>query len=224
MKSIRLYIIFVFSFSFHNVFGQSILQLRFEPTLQGKVIKANQYFAFNTDSLLIEELRYYVGQFRIQTKDSQVHRLSDSYTLLSLEKNQLIIPYKPIENLKYIIFDLGIDSTVLERNSLQDDLDPIHGMYWSWQSGYIHVKLEGLYKKNGQMPIPFQFHLGGAYAPFNTIQMIERGLVQTDTICFEVPLDDFFSEALKNQPYQVMSPKPAAIRLSKILGDGITIK
>ena len=38
---------------------------------------------------------------------------------------------------------LGVDS-VLNYNGVHEGaLDPINGMYWTWQTGYIHCKLEG---------------------------------------------------------------------------------
>ena len=46
----------------------------------------------------------------------------------------------PFSKLK---FQLGIDSLTNVSGAMGGDLDPTKGMYWTWQSGYINMKIEG---------------------------------------------------------------------------------
>ncbi|MFT4599180.1 MAG: hypothetical protein ACI9WM_001432, partial [Arenicella sp.] len=50
---------------------------------------------------------------------------------------------------------------------LSEDLDPIHGMYWTWQSGYINTKIEG-----SRGDEKFTYHLGGYSFPYNASQEV----------------------------------------------------
>jgi hypothetical protein len=40
-------------------------------------------------------------------------------------------------------------------------LDPLNGMYWTWNTGYINFKLEGKSSLSGNSNQNFTFHLGG---------------------------------------------------------------
>ncbi|MFM1792223.1 MAG: hypothetical protein RLZZ252_577 [Bacteroidota bacterium] len=47
-------------------------------------------------------------------------------------------------------------------------LSPSNGMFWSWSTGYIFVRVEG---KSNQSPTGnFLYHLGGYQGPFNAIR------------------------------------------------------
>lgn len=68
-----------------------------------------------------------------------------------------------------IFIGWGVDSITQETSKFNGDLDPLHGMYWTWQSGYIQLKLECTelsgesHEKNG-----IQLHIGGFTLPFKS--------------------------------------------------------
>jgi hypothetical protein len=59
----------------------------------------------------------------------------------------------------------GVDSLTQVSGAMHGDLDPQHGMYWAWQSGYIAVKMEGRYTDATGKSRAFTFHLGGYRTP-----------------------------------------------------------
>jgi hypothetical protein len=162
-----------------------------------------------------------MGNLRLSTKDTMVYVSSPSHYLLSFDKLSIPVINLPKKAWSKIMFDIGVDSITHEKAEIKGDLDPIYGMYWAWQSGYIQIKIEGNYLAKNQNPQAFQFHIGGTYAPFNTLQTLQLNLDQTDTITIPVALDEFFMEALSIKPYRVMSPKTASITLSKKFSNGI---
>jgi hypothetical protein len=52
------------------------------------------------------------------------------------------------------------------------DLDPIKGMYWAWQSGYINMKIEGKSSSCRTRKNEFQFHIGGYLSPYYAMRKV----------------------------------------------------
>lgn len=62
---------------------------------------------------------------------------------------------------------LGIDPALQMQSNFKGTLDPIHGMYWAWNSGYIQLKCAGeLIVGNSKKVQHFELHLGGLEAPW----------------------------------------------------------
>jgi len=95
---------------------------------------------------------------------------------------------------------LGIDSAGNSSQFMNGDKDPIHGMYWTWSSGYVHLKLEGT--KKG---IPFEYHLGGyqgSYASFMSLNFpLKEGKREYE---LRMNIDSCFSS--KYTKNRIMSP------------------
>jgi hypothetical protein len=64
-----------------------------------------------------------------------------------------------------VAFLLGVDSTTSLAGVMPGDLDPVHGMYWTWQSGYIFMKLEGRCTRSAERDGRFYWHVGGFEGP-----------------------------------------------------------
>jgi hypothetical protein len=125
-----------------------------------------------------------------------------------------------------IAFTLGIDSIIQEQGPIAGNLDPIHGFYWTWQSGYIHLKFEGNLlhdEKFKETNMPFTLHLGGYRGENQCI--IARGFSRKsgcNTLRFY--LDTLLeSEVFLNKP-SVMSPGPQARKMAEIIADAINLE
>lgn len=104
-----------------------------------------------------------------------------------------------------IQFSVGIDSTTNSQGAMSGDLDPVNGMYWTWQSGYINLKIEGT-KKADTVDQEFQFHIGGYRAPYSAFGTINTPLLSE--INFE--LDEILNRISWEQDH-IMSPSKAAM-------------
>ncbi len=116
-----------------------------------------------------------------------------------------------------ILFHLGIDSNTNTAGVLGGDLDPTKGMYWTWQSGYINVKLEGKSNLVNTPSHAFEFHLGGYLNPFQTLQMITIPCNHKDKLSLFINLKQFIESINLTRTNQVMSPNQEAVKLSKLL-------
>jgi hypothetical protein len=127
---------------FDNVVGGTNLAL-------GKAIYKNSF----GEEFTVDVFNYFVSNVELKKADGTTYKVPNSYYLVreSLASSQLIkLTDIPQGDYTGVNFVLGVDSTksvspVTERIGA---LDPgAYGqavdMYWSWNSGYIFVRLEG---------------------------------------------------------------------------------
>ena len=118
------------------VFGAEELQLeKASYELNGEVVQ------FTT-------LKLYLTNFQLLAEGEVVWKERKSYHLLNLESPssmQLVLNVPSKLVFDQIQFDLGTDSLTNVSGAFGGDLDPVKGMYWTWNSGYINFKLEGTY-------------------------------------------------------------------------------
>ncbi len=115
---------------------------------------------------------------------------------------------------------LGVDSLIQVSGAAGGDLDPSHGMYWTWQSGYIHLKVEGVFHAAEGAEIPFNYHIGGFEGKQNTLQTISidsTGILKPNLAYLFAMLNP------RNQP-MVMSPGAKAVSMAQFWKDCFTAK
>ena len=177
------------------------------------------YISTSKDTLTIETFRCYISNIQIQYEDNAVFTQKDSYHLLDLDNpNSFQIPLTKRSNktISKITFNIGIDSTTNNAGAMAGDLDPVKGMYWAWQSGYINMKIEGKSSSCKTRNNEFQFHLGGYLQPNYAMRQMKFELdKKADTdINIGIDLNAFFSNVNLKQTYSVMIPGKAAMELA----------
>jgi hypothetical protein len=133
------------------------------------------------------------------------------------------IPQKEISG---IFFNLGIDSLKSVSGALGGDLDPMNGMYWAWQSGYINFKIEGsspscVIRKN-----KFQFHIGGYLAPFYAMQPVSLVLKQPcrKAVFVKVDIAHFFKEIDLSKQNSIMIPGAEALQMANLASQMFSVQ
>lgn len=121
----------------------------------------------------ITALNYFVSNIALKNDDGTVQKFSNQYFLVrQTDANSQIITLKDVPSGNYteMSFTIGVDSTksvspvgervgALDVTSYGDD-----GMYWSWNSGYIFLKIEGTstaVPKTTNANQAFAMHVGG---------------------------------------------------------------
>jgi hypothetical protein len=167
---------------------------------------------WQTDSIKFTRIQFYIGHVELYQGTKMVYTLAKSYTLIDLEKNLSLgkIP----SDLKFdkIQMELGVDSATNCQGALSNDLDPINGMYWTWQSGYINTKIEGLspWADKGE----FTYHLGGYQKGQYAMQTIE---IYTQENKINLDLESVINPKQLSIQNNLMTPGHAAIKLSEQL-------
>jgi hypothetical protein len=211
---------------FEQLSAQSATQVfsvNFQPVFSGqKIVLSTPIFDNKGDSVVIETLRFYVGNFEFW-KGGQVVLSQKSHHLIDLDVEMslsLEFPVSEAMDFDSLLFDFGVDSATQMAGAMGGDLDPTRGMFWTWQSGYIHCKIEGNASQCPARGGAFEFHLGGYASPFSTIQKIKVNLTgQQSAATTQINLDlaPFFEQVDWAKKPSIMSPSSEAVRLSKVL-------
>ena len=175
----------------------------------------------NTHEIEIETFRFYVSNFQILYTDGTHGKVNPICHLIDIhhkESQSISIPTtsnKAIESISYLI---GTDSLINVSGALDGDLDPIKGMYWAWNSGYINFKLEGTRIVSGKK-IPFEYHIGG----YNGIQATARKKLidikqsESSSINIKVNPRAFIESAESIDAFSIMIPGNKAVQLADFL-------
>jgi hypothetical protein len=126
-----------------------------------KQLYPGKYYHYSAnDSVKIDVCRFYLSEFTFCDYANKVLRKSNQIMLCDINDEQTLhldLPKTPLKT-KYIRFRTGIDSITHTKGIQQGKLDPVHGMYWTWQTGFIQFKIEGYCSASKSLDKSFMMH------------------------------------------------------------------
>ncbi len=164
------------------------------------------YITPQNDSISFSSLKIYFSDFRFKDKISG--RITSIDTLifydLSDSSTHSFFNDLNLSNYESVAFTLGLDSSKNVSGELENAYDPLLGMYWAWNTGYINMKIMGESSAVPTNSHEFEFHLGGYRSPFATAQNIQIDL-NDQYIYFD--LEKLFSESINlTKNHHIMLP------------------
>lgn len=159
--------------------------------------------------LKLEELSVQIGNWLILSGTDTVYANPNYSTYSFIDGNQyhefnIQVNHLCCDEITKIQFQLGVDSLTHYKEIGCCGLEPGSDMYWTWQSGYIGIKIEGKDKKHNN----WQYHLGGFQFPNRADQRIEYYPVDTrnQNWVIQLNLSNQLFHQLNDPPFKVMSP------------------
>jgi len=206
------------------------ITLKFIPTYASNSNATEQIHlqdsSFNSndkDSIQITTLKFYISGIELYKEGSLVWKENNSYHLIDAsDENSLSIPLSVPVAINYdrVSFNLGIDSATNMMGAQGGDLDPMRGMYWTWQSGYINFKLEGTSPICNTRHHAFEFHIGGYHHPYNTLQRISIPVDKINNgIAVVVLLKELLASLNLANTNQIMTPGKEALWIAEKVKD-----
>ena len=178
-----------------------------------KIVLNKAYQNNYADNFSINKLQFYISDLRFYSQNKEVLEYHKKYILIDIEnENSLKISIPSNLMFDQVLFNIGIDEETNKTGAKGGDLDPIHGMYWTWNSGYINFKLEGLYNNNNE----FMFHIGGFMKPYNTLQKVKINIASEHNNKLELNFDRFLNSLDFNLD-KILSPGKNALKSSNML-------
>ncbi len=155
----------------------SKLRLTFKLMFEGQPLVLNRqpYVTQNNDTVFIDELKFYVSNFSFTGVDGKVVQENQQVHLVDAEDSSTwTIEFDQPKNKAYqtIRFFIGTDSITNVSGALDGDLDPVKGMYWAWNTGYVAARLVGHSTACHTLHHAFDFHIGGYLSPYNSIRQV----------------------------------------------------
>lgn len=175
-----------YSFNQENKKTDRGLSLQFHHYVGDKplVLDDSTYSNALGQAYTVTKLNYYIGNIRLTKKDGKEYFLEDYFFISEDEEKTasktILLDKIPAGEYTSIQFLIGVDSLHNCSGAQSGALDPINAMFWTWNTGYIFLKLEG---KSTLSTLPgntLEYHIGGYKEPSNCIR--------TALINFETPL------------------------------------
>jgi hypothetical protein len=134
---------------------------------------------------------YFIDEYYLVSEDEE-KQSSKSIPLTSIPEGD----YTSIE------FILGVDSARNCSGAQSGALDPINAMFWTWNTGYIFLKLEGKSKFSKAPGTIFEYHIGGYKHLENCIRKVKIPFNQSVKVgknnSIKIQLKVDIAEILKN--------------------------
>jgi hypothetical protein len=164
------------------------------------------------DSLVFHTCKFYLSDIRLGNSKTPFH-------LVDVEDpNSFYLPFSAAAtaDATTLRFVLGVDSATTVSGAYDGALDPTNGMYWTWQTGYIHVKLEGVSRICPSRNHVFQLHLGGYAAPYNALQIVQLPIKSTNKqLVLSLDVEPFIAGMQLQDHPEIMSPSSSSINAAQ---------
>jgi hypothetical protein len=197
--------------------GQSAVVVHHQVTLgDAKVVLGEWQKSDSTVSVRIDKLRWYVSLPPAGKKGSKAWLL-DLADSASLDQQMS----RPVNNKISLLF--GIDSAIQISGVGTGALDPLRGMYWTWQTGYVQWKMEGAIRVDG-LESPLELHLGGFDGVTKSQSMLSDYVIYptTNSVIAQWDISPFLAEVVRRKKFGVMSPSPIARDYCRIIANGVS--
>ncbi len=146
-------------------------RIEFEHFFKNEKFQLGKEFSATNPAqqMTFSTFKYYVSNVTLTRKDGEVVKLDNIYRLVDAGASASFfveLPQVPQGEYVAMSYMIGIDSAKTSLGVQGGDLDPINGMVWNWNTGYIFLKAEGTSPQTNE-PM-FMYHIGGFRESNNT--------------------------------------------------------
>jgi hypothetical protein len=140
---------------------------------EDSIIASQEYATPFSETFSVNRFRFYIHDISLVHSTSTP--VNTSHFLLDLVPATTNSASMSFHAGQYsgIRFTIGVDSARNFSGAQTGVLDPANGMFWTWNSGYIMVKLEGNSAFAATLDNKFEYHIGGYSAEESVIRTIE---------------------------------------------------
>lgn len=130
------------------------------------------------EPIVITRFKYYISHVSLVGAGQKEKELSGKTFLIDeAEPNSKTLVFTTdITAPQTLSFVIGVDSLLNVSGVQTGALDPLHGMFWTWNSGYIFAKLEGKSDSSHAPAHSVNWDVGGFRSPNNAGRKIQLTL------------------------------------------------
>jgi hypothetical protein len=203
---------------------------------QPLVLNTGWYVNANGDSLQVSMFKYYISNIVLVKEDGTEVKEPESYHLIDEATNEsksFTIKGIPPGNYTKMKFLIGVDEARNTSGAQTGALDPAHGMFWNWDTGYIMAKLEGISPHSPEANGSIIYHTGGFKGDMSVLRNISLNFPQLVQIsATTIPNAHIKADALEwfqtpnqlsIQEYPVLMSGPDLVKLANNYADMFTV-
>lgn len=169
----------------NNTTDKGVVQLQFTNMAGANPLALNTTItnAFG-ERLTITKYKYYISNITL-TDERDLRRLvPDTYFLVD-ESNADSKTFNievPAGSCQSISFLIGVDSMRNVSGAQTGALDPLHDMFWTWNTGYIMAKMEGTSPASALPNEKVEYHTGGFKGEHSVLRTVTIPFSQAYTL------------------------------------------
>lgn len=195
--------------------------VKFQVTYQDRALALNDTLtdSVTQEKIVFKTVKFYISNPELVNGNQVICSDPKPFHLLDLEFPESLSWNLPCAKTGFSAFrfGFGIDSLTNVSGAFGDDLDPVNGMYWAWQSGYINCKLEGYASFSTARDHVFEYHLGGYSGIQKAYQTVVFPVGKTNQLTVLLDLEAFIRQVDMQHLSHLMSPSETAAKLALVL-------
>lgn len=135
------------------------------------------------EPIAITRFKYYISHISITGAGQKEKELSSETFLIDevVPASKTLTFTTDITTPQTLSFIIGVDSALNVSGVQTGALDPLNGMFWTWNSGYIFAKLEGKSDSSKAPAHSMQYDVGGFRSNNNAARKVQLTLPQGST-------------------------------------------
>ncbi|MFC5282079.1 MbnP family protein [Pedobacter alpinus] len=166
------------------IVGTGTLDFDFENVVNNApLVLGNQsYTNAQNESFTVSTFKYYVSNIELTHTNGTIYKAPENYFLIDQSQSETFaqqLTNIPAGDYHKISFTIGVDSARNFAGAQTGVLAPEKGMFWTWNSGYIFLKMEGTADASTKSTKALAFHIGGATATTNAIRKVSFNIQNT---------------------------------------------
>ena len=183
-----------------NNAGYVSIQFKHFANKQPLVLVDSAYTNSAGESFQPTRLKYYISNLQLLSNTTKPRRISSVYLIDAADPQNIYLDPYTVEYNR-VSFTIGVDSALNCSGAQSGALDPVNGMFWTWNTGYIYFKLEGYSAESTNDLQKIEYHIGGYTGAFKANRKVELTLAQpllieagkSPKITIHVDLDKFWN-------------------------------
>lgn len=152
-----------------------LLKISFVNTVKGKPLELDSTFYSNpfSEAYSVTKFKYYISNIALAFPDG-IFKEIDSYHLVNAaDPSSLSFVFTASPNTyQSLLFTIGVDSIKNVSGAQTGPLDPLNDMFWTWNSGYVMVKIEGRSPQSMVVNNKVEYHIGGFSGTHNVLKKL----------------------------------------------------
>ena len=133
----------------------------------------------------INKFRYYISKISLNQDDRKSGMDPSIYLIDEGKVASKSISFEvPAGIYSSLNFQIGVDSIYNVSGAQTGPLDPTKDMFWTWNTGYVMAKLEGISPASNVVNGKYEFHIGGFSGKNNVLKTVNLPFPQNKEVQF----------------------------------------
>jgi hypothetical protein len=157
------------------------LMIRFRNCAGNRPLRLSGELYSNSfgESFSVQQFKYYVSAIRVTGEGvgEEEVLLKEAHLVDEGDSSSLVLHLSTdLAEMRAISLVVGVDSLANTGGVQGGDLDPMLGMFWTWNTGYVYARLEGESDSAHSPAHRFTWDIGGYKYPLNALRTVTLAL------------------------------------------------